>query len=98
MRVHRVPRTTLFSPLDVPNDLPPIDVQNFEVLRTTEPFFAGIQWPETDVIEYAWGGNPSDARTLQTPGGGSTLTWTERPASNAFVHLRQKAKLGAWAT
>ena len=73
VRVHRVPRTTLFSPLEVPNDLPPIDVQNLEVLRTTKPVFAGTQWPEIDVIEDAWSGNPSDARTLQTPGDGSAL-------------------------
>ena len=35
-RVHREPRTTFFSPVDVPNDPPPIDVRNIEVLRTTK--------------------------------------------------------------
>ena len=76
VRVHRVPRTTLFSPLDVPNDPPPIDVQHIEVLRTTKPLFAGTQWPEMNVVEDAWSGNPSDAKSLQNPGGDSTLTWT----------------------
>ena len=76
VRVHLVPRTTLFSPVDVPNDPPPIDVRHIEVLRTTKPPFAGTQWPDMNVIEDAWSGNPSDARSLHNPGDGSTLTWT----------------------
>ena len=53
VRLDQVPRTTLFSPVDVPDGLPPIDFQNVEVLRTTKPVFAGVQWPEVDVIEDA---------------------------------------------
>ena len=40
VRVHRLPRTTLFSPLDLPDDPPPIDAKNIEVLRTTKPLFS----------------------------------------------------------
>ena len=54
VRVHRAPRTTLFSPVDVPSDPPPIDVKSIEVLRTTKPLFAGTQWPEMSVLEDAW--------------------------------------------
>ena len=74
--MHRAPRTTLFSPVEVPDDPPPIDIKNIEVLRTTKPLFASIQWPEMNVLEDAWSGNPSDARSLQSPSDGSTLTWT----------------------
>ena len=81
VRVHRAPRTTLFSPVEVPDDPPPIDVKNIEVLRTTKPLFAGMQWPEMNVLEDAWSGNPSDARSLQSPSDGSTLTWTGETCS-----------------
>ena len=74
VRRHLVPRTTLFSPPDVPDDLPPIDVNQIEVLRTTKPLFAGTKWPEMATVEDAWSGNPSDARSLQNPSDGSTLT------------------------
>ena len=41
VRKHRLPRTTLFSPLDVPDDPPPIAAENIEVLRITK---ADILW------------------------------------------------------
>lgn len=50
VRVHKLPRTILLSPLDVPDDLPPIDVKNIEVLMTTKPLFAGQQWPEMSTL------------------------------------------------
>ena len=65
VRTHRVPRTTLFSPLDVPDDPPPIHVNNIEALRVTRPRFAGETWPEYDCVEDCWAGRPSDARSLQ---------------------------------
>ena len=39
VRRHVLPRTTLFSPLDCPEDSLPIPLENIEVLRTTEPEF-----------------------------------------------------------
>jgi len=94
VRVHRVPRTTLFSPLDVPDDPPPIDVKNIEVLRTTKPVFSGTQWPEMETIEDAWSGNASDARILQTPDDGSTLTWTGETLFERVMPQPPKGK--AW--
>ena len=70
-----MPQTTLFSQLDVPKDPPLIDVRNIEVPRTNKPLFAGTQWPDMNVVEDAWSGNPSDARLLQNPSDGSTLIW-----------------------
>ena len=45
VRKHQLPRTTLFSPLDVPDDPPPIAAENIEVLRITKPIFSGTPWP-----------------------------------------------------
>ena len=94
VRTHRVPRTTLFSPLDVPDDPPPIDVKNIEVLRITKPVFAGETWPKYDCVEDCWCGRPSDARSLQNPVSGATLTWT---GETLFGRVMPKAPKGkAW--
>ena len=50
VRTHSVPRTTLLSPLDVPDDPPPINITNIEVLRATNPRFAGETWLEYDCV------------------------------------------------
>ena len=91
VRVHVVPRTTLFSPLDVPDDPPLIDAKNIEVLRTTKPLFAGTQWREMNVIEDAWSGNPSDAKSLQNPSDDSTLPWIEE---TCFERIRPQPPKG----
>ena len=91
VRVHVVPRTTLFSPLDVPDDPPLIDAKNIEVLRTTKPLFAGTQWLEMNVIEDAWSGNPSDAKSLQSPSDDSTLSWT---GETCFERIRPQPPKG----
>ena len=94
VRRHYKPRTTLFSPLDVPEDPPPIDVKHVDVLRVTKPLFAGHQWPEMDLIEDAWSGNASDAKSLNDPGDGSTLTWT---GETLFERVRPDPPKGkAW--
>ena len=90
VRVHVLPRTTLFSPLDALDDLP-IDVTHLEVLRTTKPLFAGHHWPEMTVIEDAWSGNPSDAKALQNPDDESTLTWT---GETSFERVRPQPPKG----
>ena len=76
IRTHNRPRTLLFSPLEVPDDLPPIDSIHLEVSRTTKPIFSGQQWPTMELIEDCWTGRPSDARPLLKPDDGSTLSWT----------------------
>ena len=96
VRVHPVPRTTLFSPLDLPENPPPIDATNIEVLRATKPLFAGDQWPETATPEDAWSGNPSDAKTLRHPVDGSTLTWTEETLFERAMPPPPQGK--AWCT
>ena len=94
VRRHLVPRTTLFSPLDLPDDPPPIDAANIEVLRVTTPLFAGDQWPEMAILEDAWSGNISDAKTLRHPVDGSTLTWT---GETLFERVRPPPPQGkAW--
>ena len=76
VRVHRIPRTTLFAPwMDGTDDIP-IAVRHIEVSRTTNPVFSGAKWPGLEVIEDAWSGQPADAKPLQNPLDGSTLTWT----------------------
>ena len=50
VRKHKVPRTALFSPTDVPDEPPPIDITHVEVLRVTCPKFTGIlglAWTES---------------------------------------------------
>ena len=89
-----MPRTTLFSPLDVPDDLPPIDVKNTVVLRATKPLLAGTQWPDMATVEDAWSGNPSDAKSLQNPSDGSTLTWTGETLFERVMPKPPKGK--AW--
>ena len=94
VRRHVLPRTTLFSPLDCPDDPPPIDAKHIEVLRTTKPLFAGMQWPEMAIVEDAWSGNPSDAVSLRNPSDGSTLTWT---GETCFERVRPPPPKGkAW--
>ena len=76
VRVHHVPRTTLFAPWMETDDPPPVDIRHLEVSRRTTPVFSGAKWPGLEVIEDAWAGFQSDAKVLQSPLGGSTLTWT----------------------
>ena len=76
VRVHQIPRTTLFAPQQVPEDEPPISIRHIEVSRTTNPTFAGERWPGLETIEDAWCGHASDAKLLRNPVDGSTLTWT----------------------
>ena len=65
VRTHRVPRTTLFSPLDVPDYPPAIGAKHIEILRVTQPQFADEQWPKFGCIEGCWTGSPSAATSLQ---------------------------------
>ena len=51
VRRHKLPRTTLFSPLDCPEDLVPIPLEAIEVLRTTKPEFSGTPWPDMETFE-----------------------------------------------
>ena len=74
VRTHKVPRTALFTPLEVPEDPPPIDTKYIEVLRTTKPRFSGQQWPTMELVEDCWTARPSDAKPLLHPLDGSTLT------------------------
>ena len=77
VRRHRMPRTAVFSPSDVPEDPPPIDAKHLEVLRQTKPRFSGQQWPEMELVEDCWTGHASsDAKSLLNPVDGSPLTWT----------------------
>ena len=76
VRVHNVPRTSLFAPWMETHDPPPVDIRHIEVSRTTQPVFAGAKWPGLEVIEDAWSGHQADAKVLQNPQDGSTLTWT----------------------
>ena len=50
VRKHKVPRTALFSPTDVPDEPPPIDIKHVEVFRITCPGFTGklgLAWTES---------------------------------------------------
>ena len=94
VRKHAVPRTTLSSPLDVPDDPPPIDVKSIEVLRITKPIFSGGTWPEMNTVEDCWMGRAHDAKSLLDPSNGSTLTWT---GETIFQRVYPKAPKGkAW--
>ena len=94
VRKHRLPRTTLFSPLDVPDDPPPIAAENIEVLRITKPIFSGTPWPGMDTIEDCWMGRAHDAKPLTNPLSGKTLTWT---GETLFGRVLPKAPKGkAW--
>ena len=94
VRKHRLPRTTLFGALDVPDDPPPNDVKHIEVLRVTNPRFARDSWPKYDCVEDCSGGRPSDAKSLQNPLSGATLTWT---GETLFGRVMPKAPKGkAW--
>ena len=77
VRIHNVPRTTMFAPWMVSDDdAPPVPIRHLEVSRTTNPKFSGGQWPGMEIIEDAWSGHESDKKVLRHPVGGSTLTWT----------------------
>ena len=65
----------MFAPWMEPADLP-IELRHIEVSRTTAPVFAGAKWPGLEVIEDAWAGQSGDAKSIQNPHDGSTLTWT----------------------
>ena len=95
VRRHLKPRTTLFSPLDVPDDPPPIEAKFIEVLRTTKPLFSGHQWPEMETIEDCWTGrSQSDAKSLRNPVDDSTLTWTGETIFERVLPKPPKGK--AW--
>ena len=51
VRTHKEPRAALFSPLEVPEGPPPIELKHVEVLRTTELRFSGQQWPTMGHVE-----------------------------------------------
>ena len=93
VRTHKVPRTTLFTPLEVPNEPPPIAINNIEVLRTTKPRFSGTQWPTMEIIEDCWTARPSDAKPLLAPSDGSTLTWTGETVFERVLPKPPKGKV-----
>ena len=64
VRKHILPRTTLFSPLDCPEDPPPLEMKHIEVLRTAKPLFSGTPWPDLAAVEDCWMARPSDAKSL----------------------------------
>ena len=94
VRRHLVPRTTLFSPLDCPDEPPPIPIRNIEVLRTTKPRFSGTTWPDMATVEDCWMARPSDAKSLPNPVDGSTLTWTGETLFERVMLTAPKGK--AW--
>ena len=94
VRTHKVPRTTLFTPLEVPEDPPPIALQHIEVLRTTKPRFSGQPWPTMELVEDCWKARPSDAKPLLSPSDGSTLTWTGETVFERVLPKPPKGK--AW--
>ena len=58
VRVHRRPRTTLFSPTGCPDDPPPIGLMYLDAMRATCPVFAGgTVWPGLNMVEDAWVGH-----------------------------------------
>ena len=72
VRVHRRPRTTLFSPKQcADNDQPPMPMNPIVYRKTnTDIIVAGMK-----CIEDAWSGNESDAKTLRTTNG-KPILWT----------------------
>ena len=72
VRVHRKPRTTLFSPAFCEDPIP-IALVHLEVARRTE---TDLEFDGLKRIEDCWSGHRSDERLLRTPGDGRTLTWT----------------------
>jgi len=63
-------------------------------MRVTKPKFAGEQWPKFETIDDCWSGNTSDAKSLQNPDSGATLTWT---GETLFERVLPKAPKGkAW--
>ncbi len=92
VRRHLVPRTTLFSPLDCPDEPPPIPIRNIEVLRTTKPRFSGTPWPEMATVKDCWMARPSDAKSLLNPVDGSTLTWTGETLFERVMPTAPKGK------
>ena len=75
VRMHNVPRNTMFAPWMPTEDELPVPVCHLEVSRTTKPVFAGARWPGLDTIEDAWIGHQSDAKVIQNPSDGRTLIW-----------------------
>ena len=89
-----MPRATLFSPLDCPEDLPPIPLESIEVLRATKPEFSGTPWPDMETVEDCWMGRAHDAKSLLNPVDRTTLTWT---GETLFERVMPKAPKGkAW--
>ena len=72
VRRHKLPRTTLFSPLDCLEDPPPILLESIEVLRTTKPEFSGTPWPDMEAVEECWMGRAHNAKPLTNPLSGET--------------------------
>ena len=91
VRKHALPRTTLFSPMDCPEDPPPIPLESIEVLRTTKPQFSGTPWPDMETVQDCWMGRPHDAKSLLHPLDGTTLTWT---GETLFVSCLRRLKTG----
>ena len=95
VRVHNVPRNTMFAPWMPTEDELPVPVCHLEVSRTTKPVFAGARWPGLDTIEDAWTGHQSDAKVIQKPDDGSTSTWTGETISERILPNHLQAKNGA---
>jgi hypothetical protein len=93
VRTHNCPRTALFSPLEVPEDPPPIELKHIEVLRVTKPRFSGQQWPKMELVEDCWVARPSDAKPLLNPLDGSTLTWTGETVFERVLPIAPKGKV-----
>jgi hypothetical protein len=74
VRVHDEPRTNLFSPLEVPDDPPPVDIKHIDVMRSTRTNL--YEFPSLKRIDDCWTGHEGDKKILHLGSGGTPTKWT----------------------
>jgi hypothetical protein len=74
VRVHEEPRTNLFSPLEVPDDPPPVDIKHLDVMRSTMTNLYEV--PRLKRIDDCWTGHEGDKKIVHLGPGGSPTKWT----------------------
>ena len=78
----------------MPDDPPPIAIENIEVLRITKPEFSVAPWPDMTTVEDCWMGSAHDAKPLTNPLSCETLMWTGETLFGRVLPKPPKGK--AW--
>ena len=74
VRMHVVHRIQMFTPLEVPDEPPPVDIKHIDVMRSTRTDLH--EFPSLLRIDDCWTGHDGDKKNVHIGPGGIPTPWT----------------------